>query len=425
MPGLCLPRPARSTIETIAEDLKANRAVGVPYTDEMIAKREGRSRRAGDPDDAAADAFRKRYPNAAVREFDGDPKRVTELDALIAYLQMLGTLVDFKLYEDKAEVRTCGDLRDALAVRADRRPRLLRRSCSSPSSLYALWPQQPLAVRRGRPHAARGGLSRWPMPRTPTSTRSPASRPPATNGTASSELNKPLPRWWLYSLRHHRVVDRLLDRLSGLAARRRATPAALLGYSQREAVLDEVAAAKAAARRATARSSRRLPRRDPRRIPSLLSFALADRQGGVRRQLRRLPRPGARARRLSQPPGRRLALGRHARRHPPDDPVRRPLRPRRDAARRDAAFGRDGILKRDEIETVADYVLSLSGKASTRSSSLARRAARSSPQNCAACHGAARQGQPGAGRPQPDRRDLALRRHPQTVIATSPTAATA
>ena len=48
---------------------------------------------------------RKRYPNAAVRDFDGDPKRVTEMDALVAYLQMLGTLVDFKLYEDKAELR--------------------------------------------------------------------------------------------------------------------------------------------------------------------------------------------------------------------------------------------------------------------------------------------------------------------------------
>ena len=43
------------------------------------------------------------------------------------------------------------------------------------------------------------------------------------------------------------------------------------------------------------------------------------------------------------------------------------------------AFGRDGILKRDEIETVANYVLSLSGKAFDLKLSLARRAARSSP----------------------------------------------
>jgi cytochrome c oxidase cbb3-type subunit II len=89
--------------ETIAEDLKANRAVGVPYTDEMVAKAKADVAAQASPEDAAADAFRKRYPNAAVRDFDGDPKRVTEMDALVAYLQMLGTLVDFKLYEDKAK----------------------------------------------------------------------------------------------------------------------------------------------------------------------------------------------------------------------------------------------------------------------------------------------------------------------------------
>jgi cytochrome c oxidase cbb3-type subunit 2 len=34
-----------------------------------------------------------------VRNFDGEDGDPTELDALIAYLQMLGTLVDFKTYE--------------------------------------------------------------------------------------------------------------------------------------------------------------------------------------------------------------------------------------------------------------------------------------------------------------------------------------
>jgi cytochrome c oxidase cbb3-type subunit 2 len=40
-----------------------------------------------------------------VRDFDGNSKAVTEMDALVAYLQMLGTLVDFKLYEAKANLR--------------------------------------------------------------------------------------------------------------------------------------------------------------------------------------------------------------------------------------------------------------------------------------------------------------------------------
>ena len=47
----------------------------------------------------------KRYPKALARDYDGNPGRITEADALIAYLQVLGTLVDFKLYDDKANVR--------------------------------------------------------------------------------------------------------------------------------------------------------------------------------------------------------------------------------------------------------------------------------------------------------------------------------
>ena len=53
---------------------------------------------------AAADLI-KRYPKAQARDFDGNPARITEADALIAYMQMLGTQVDFKLYDDKANIR--------------------------------------------------------------------------------------------------------------------------------------------------------------------------------------------------------------------------------------------------------------------------------------------------------------------------------
>jgi cytochrome c oxidase cbb3-type subunit 2 len=52
----------------------------------------------------AADVI-KRYPKAQVRDFDGNPGRISEADALIAYLQMLGTQVDFNLYDDKANIR--------------------------------------------------------------------------------------------------------------------------------------------------------------------------------------------------------------------------------------------------------------------------------------------------------------------------------
>ncbi len=42
----------------------------------------------------------QRYPKAVARDFDGNPKTISELDALVAYLQMLGTLVDFNAYEN-------------------------------------------------------------------------------------------------------------------------------------------------------------------------------------------------------------------------------------------------------------------------------------------------------------------------------------
>jgi cytochrome c oxidase cbb3-type subunit 2 len=86
-------------------DLKANRIAGVPYTDDMVAKAQADLYAQATPDAAGADAFATRYPNAAARDFDGNPKQVTELDALVAYLQMLGTLVDFKLYENDKNLR--------------------------------------------------------------------------------------------------------------------------------------------------------------------------------------------------------------------------------------------------------------------------------------------------------------------------------
>ncbi|MBD2841065.1 cytochrome-c oxidase, cbb3-type subunit II [Erythrobacter sp. KMU-140] len=73
--------------------LSALRTVGVPYTDEDIAQAENDLIGQADPDTDLVD-FEARYPKAQVRDYDGDPSRVTEMDALVAYLQMLGTLID-------------------------------------------------------------------------------------------------------------------------------------------------------------------------------------------------------------------------------------------------------------------------------------------------------------------------------------------
>jgi cytochrome c oxidase cbb3-type subunit 2 len=53
-----------------------------------------------DPD-SDYDALLERYPNAQVRNFDNEPG-ISEMDALIAYMQMLGTLVDFSTFTPDA-----------------------------------------------------------------------------------------------------------------------------------------------------------------------------------------------------------------------------------------------------------------------------------------------------------------------------------
>jgi cytochrome c oxidase cbb3-type subunit 2 len=83
----------------IADELGANRIVGVPYTDAMIANAQADLEAQATPDSDGVQAFLKRYPKANVRDFDGNPQQITEADALIAYLQVLGTMVDFKTYE--------------------------------------------------------------------------------------------------------------------------------------------------------------------------------------------------------------------------------------------------------------------------------------------------------------------------------------
>lgn len=81
----------------IDQHIEALRTVGVPYTDEDLAqaKSDVLVQATGEGD---TDALLERYGKAVIGDFDGDPARITELDAVIAYLQMLGTLVDFSQY---------------------------------------------------------------------------------------------------------------------------------------------------------------------------------------------------------------------------------------------------------------------------------------------------------------------------------------
>jgi cytochrome c oxidase cbb3-type subunit 2 len=85
-------------------DLVALRRVGVPYSDADLDKALDDLQAQADPEADTADLL-KRYAKAQARDFDGDPKRLTEMDALVAYLQMLGTHVDTRAAEPMEQAR--------------------------------------------------------------------------------------------------------------------------------------------------------------------------------------------------------------------------------------------------------------------------------------------------------------------------------
>jgi len=89
----------------IGKHLSVNRSVGVPYDDKRILLAYRDLEAQVNPDSEDAEALLARYPKAQVRDFDGNPEMISELDALIAYLQMLGTLVDFTDYKAEEDFR--------------------------------------------------------------------------------------------------------------------------------------------------------------------------------------------------------------------------------------------------------------------------------------------------------------------------------
>ncbi|PKP70444.1 MAG: cytochrome-c oxidase, cbb3-type subunit II [Alphaproteobacteria bacterium HGW-Alphaproteobacteria-4] len=84
----------------IEDRLKTEALVGVPYTSEMIAAAKADFAAQADPN-ADSTGLLARYPKAQVRNFDGQAA-LTEMDALVAYLQVLGTMVDFSTFQPVA-----------------------------------------------------------------------------------------------------------------------------------------------------------------------------------------------------------------------------------------------------------------------------------------------------------------------------------
>ena len=93
-------------IHDLPEHLKALKTLGVPYTDEMIemATKDAAAQALGE---ARTDisGLQERYgEDVNARDFDGQPDVISEMDALVAYLQVLGTMVDFEAAKDVEEV---------------------------------------------------------------------------------------------------------------------------------------------------------------------------------------------------------------------------------------------------------------------------------------------------------------------------------
>lgn len=93
MPHYAFLAQNRLETEDIAARMRAQRAVGVPYTDEQIKNAKADLLAQATSGSDGADALQARYPKANV--VAGKPGRVTEMEALIAYLQILGTMVNF------------------------------------------------------------------------------------------------------------------------------------------------------------------------------------------------------------------------------------------------------------------------------------------------------------------------------------------
>jgi cytochrome c oxidase cbb3-type subunit III len=213
-----------------------------------------------------------------------------------------------------------------------------------------------------------------------------------------TELNKPLPKWWLWTF-YATIVWAigywLLMPSWPLVS---SYTKGLLGYSQRETVAEQLAEAKAA----KAQFRDKIAAADLTAIvqdPELLSFALAGGEAAFGDNC--APCHGRGAQGAVGYPNLRddswlwgdgtlpaiyktIQHGIRA-----DDPDTR--------TNQMPAFGRTGILPEAQIDDVAEYVLSLSGKADNKAA--AERGAKIFAANCTACHGADGKGNPQIGAP--------------------------
>ncbi|QQG35774.1 MAG: cytochrome-c oxidase, cbb3-type subunit II [Micavibrio aeruginosavorus] len=110
MPSYSFLANRGARLHDIDKHLRAQRALGVPYTDDMIKNAESDAASQAHTGSDNQSAMEERYGTSLnVRDFDGNPMLVSEMDALIAYLQVLGTMVKFTDYEPNTSTAKAGE----------------------------------------------------------------------------------------------------------------------------------------------------------------------------------------------------------------------------------------------------------------------------------------------------------------------------
>ena len=96
-------------LNDLSKHLKTLQILGVPYTDEMVENAYHDAVAQIYPDGDNAEGLAERYGEKVnIRDFDGNPKMVSEMDALVAYLQVLGTMVDFTDFDPNISINQQG-----------------------------------------------------------------------------------------------------------------------------------------------------------------------------------------------------------------------------------------------------------------------------------------------------------------------------
>jgi len=98
MPGYPFLAETPLFFDDIAAHMETLDIVGVPYTQEQINNAVADLQAQANPEVVDAEAMQARYPKAVVADFDRNPQ-ITEMDALVAYLQVMGTMVDTTTYQ--------------------------------------------------------------------------------------------------------------------------------------------------------------------------------------------------------------------------------------------------------------------------------------------------------------------------------------